>query len=145
MGDLENGYCPTNGHGLYGGSDRPCPWCCLEAAVARVVELEAIIKSLRSDIIIKAVDSDIIIEALRQRVVDWQSRCKKALALANFKVKQFEAAEAKLEKVRGLQRYRVEPLNPEFYERGAALFTRDPNGYAVMHSKLEALLEKPHE
>jgi hypothetical protein len=42
MSHIENGYCPLNGHGLYGGKDRDCPWCSiakLEAELDRVREL----------------------------------------------------------------------------------------------------------
>lgn len=38
MSDLEIGYCPLNGHGLYGGSDRPCPWCHIVALKKAMAE-----------------------------------------------------------------------------------------------------------
>lgn len=62
-------------------------------------------------------------EALQQRVAELE-RAKKSL----------------LEAARGLQRYRVEPLNPEYYAIGAVSFIPDPRGNAVRCAELDALL-----
>lgn len=79
---------------------------------------------------------------LRLRVAELEGALSNEESHSSFWQARAEAAEAKLEAVRGLQRYRVEPLNPEYYDRGAASFTKDPNGNAVLYSELQALLNQ---